>query len=101
MRDGGRFFRRGAGAVGILLLAGLGYAGWVLGEAAAGYTAKVLCSCVFVSERDPGWCLREDLGAYGWVPTSVDRKSRTTTATAFFVRRARAEFRERLGCALR
>ncbi|HTF32619.1 MAG TPA: hypothetical protein VK714_02830 [Myxococcota bacterium] len=75
---------------------------WRGGEIVSGYTAKALCSCVFVSGRDTASCLREDLGAYtGLFEAHVDFAGRVVDTRALLVRGARAEYHDGLGCTLR
>lgn len=74
---------------------------WRLGEAAAGYTAKVLCSCVFVSGRPEAGCIEDDAGAPArFVSARVDRDARTASARAWIGPTASAAFRPGLGCTL-
>ena len=70
------------------------------GKMSAGYAAKSLCSCVFVANRQPDDCLREELGDYGFVETRLDRAARTTEARSLVLGHARAEYLGPLGCTL-
>jgi hypothetical protein len=75
---------------------------WRGGEIVSGYTAKMLCSCVFVSGRDAASCLREDLGGYtGFFEARVDFTGRAVDSSALLVGSARAEYHDGLGCTLR
>ena len=40
------------------------------------YTAKRMCSCVFIAHRDPSSVLRDELGKYGYINTDIDYKTR-------------------------
>jgi hypothetical protein len=84
----------------VALLGRLGWQGWVGGGVAAAYSAKVFCSCVFVSQRDAASCRSEELSFFPFVETEIDRDSRTVVATAFWIRHARAGFQDGLGCTL-
>lgn len=68
------------------------------------YKAKVLCSGVFVSGRDPQEVLADleidDLAILRHVDVSIDRTMKSVTASALGVVRRQAVYRERLGCAL-
>ncbi len=67
-----------------------------------GYTAKVLCSAVFVSGREPVDVLATDLEMMQkWpVRTEVDDDRRTVTASMAGLFRRTAVYREGLGCTL-
>lgn len=85
----------------VLALGAAGYYAWASGEILAGYTAKTLCTCVFVAGRDPSSCLEQELGAYRSLMTAtIDRETRAVHTRALLVRRAHARFRDNLGCAL-
>ncbi len=100
-----RTARRIVGGVALfaaLLLFVFAWLAWRGGEIISGYTAKVLCSCVFVSGRDATSCLHEDLGTYaGLFEAHVDFAGRAVNSRALLVRRARAEYHDGLGCTLR
>jgi hypothetical protein len=101
----GRTARRIAGAAALFAVLALGVASWLAlraGEIVSGYTAKALCSCVFVSGRDAASCLREDLATYaGLFEAHVDLAHRAVDSRALLLSGARAEYDERVGCALR
>lgn len=88
-----------AAAIGLAVL--VGTALWRAGEAVAGYTAKVLCSCVFVSGRAEASCLAGDGGTVArFAVAHVDRTARAATARAVIGPSARATLRPGRGCAL-
>jgi len=68
----------------------------------SGHKAKVLCSDVFVSKRDPASILREDLaGDYQgnrYFQTKIDYEDRSVTASSFGLAKRKAVFRPGLGC---
>jgi CubicO group peptidase (beta-lactamase class C family) len=93
----------GLGLALLLLLAGVAY--FLLVEVApigAGYKAKMLCSYLFVSNRELESVLSNDLEPFnpllGFVDADVDRDSKTVTATAFGLVERRAVFHDCLGC---
>lgn len=83
-----------------LVLGAGGYYAWRGAGILAGFGAKVLCSCVFVTGREPAACFAEELGAYPMLGGTVDRTRGSVTVAAFGVRRARARFQRDLGCTL-
>ena len=93
---------RGVAFLATLALVVLAWLAWRGGEIVSGYTAKMLCSCVFVSGRDTSSCLREDLGGYaGFFEARVDLSGRSVDSRALLLGEARAEYHDRLGCTLR
>jgi CubicO group peptidase (beta-lactamase class C family) len=67
------------------------------------YTAKMLCSGVFVSEREPQSLLgtdlsADDLAALRYIEAHIDRESREVTATFFKLGTRKAVYREGCGC---
>jgi len=65
-----------------------------------GYTAKIMCSSVFVSGRDPVDIANVDLLATKAYPISfnVDRENKEVVASVFGLFASRAVYREGLGC---
>ncbi|PCJ85584.1 MAG: serine hydrolase [Flavobacteriales bacterium] len=87
----------------IALLIGLSYGIYYLKNAlpiATGYSAKILCSCVFLSERNENSCLEQDLSKFGIVTTQVDYEEKTVSATVHGFAERTAIYREGLGCTL-
>jgi hypothetical protein len=71
-------------------------------EIAAGYAAKMMCSCLFVAGRDAGSCLHEELGAYeSLLSVDVEPEAGAVTVSSLLVASARAEHDAALGCTLR
>ncbi len=72
------------------------------GPVGTGYTAKILCSSVFVSGREPGDVLDVDLEfvkSYG-ISAQADREDKTTSASIMGLVKRRAAYRPGLGCTL-
>jgi CubicO group peptidase (beta-lactamase class C family) len=90
------------------LLAVLGYGGWWLAQAApigTAYAAKVLCSSVFVSGRDPQQVVENDILADNHpllrlVQARVDSARRRTSATFLGFALRQAQYRPGFGCTL-
>ncbi len=83
----------------------IGYVGYFLHQAGpigTGYTAKVLCSSVFVSDRNPNAVLNEDLAiTKGYmVGAKVNREDKSVTASLLGLFKRKAIFRKGLGCTL-
>jgi len=104
----GRLLRRGGAALGILLAAALAWL-WAappeLVRVGAGYSAKIVCSSVFISARDAHQVLQQDVQAPGHpllrlMRVSVDREARVVRAGLFgFAGGGLAVAREGTGCA--
>lgn len=89
----------------LLACVGLAYVVWRFELIAAGYVAKILCSGVFLSQRDPDWILREDLDPrrfpiFRTITVDIDAVRRRVTARACGVVRRTAVFRPGLGATL-
>jgi len=83
----------------------LGYVLWRFGCVAAGYKAKILCSGLFVSHRDPDQILNEELDScrsplLRTVAVEIDSERQRVTADVCGVIRRTAVFRPGLGCTL-
>lgn len=94
--------------VALLLVTGLGYGAYLLSQLApigAAYTAKILCSSVFVSGRVVEDVIREDLVADNHpllhlIRPAVDTTRRIATATFLGMARREARYRPGLGCTI-
>lgn len=88
----------------VLAVAALGYGGYygyTYASIGAGYAAKAVCSCVFVSGRSLESVVAEDLYAVKGIATSeVDRANRTATTRVLGIASKTAAYREGLGCTL-
>ena len=75
-----------------------------LASIGAAYKAKMLCSGVFVSGREPQALLTDlevdDLAMLRYVSASIDRAEESVTATVLGVVSRHAVYRDGLGCAL-
>jgi CubicO group peptidase (beta-lactamase class C family)/uncharacterized membrane protein YkvA (DUF1232 family) len=110
--DGTRPRSRIAAAVIVALwavaLAGLGWGGWYawrVAHVATGFTAKTVCSGVFVSGRTPEAVLAEDIATYrnpalAPVRVEVDRARGVATARLLGFAERQAVHRDGLGCTL-
>jgi len=68
-----------------------------------GYKAKILCSGIFVSHREPGSILSEDLSyppELGIAKTKINYEDRSVTASVYGLMKREAVYREGLGCTL-
>ncbi len=86
-------------AVGILLIFGVNYA-WKSLPIATGYSAKIMCSCVFLSDREKDAILDTDLSSFDRVDINVNYLDSTVTAKVMGLAERTAVFREGLGCTL-
>jgi CubicO group peptidase (beta-lactamase class C family) len=69
-----------------------------MASVAAAYKAKILCSAVFVSKRDPADVQKQELAAFPF-PAKIDYENKTVTVTVGFgMPDEVAIFREGLGC---
>lgn len=89
----------------ILLLGGLLYGiryAWVSFPVMSGFTAKNMCSCVFVAGREPASVAAEELGSFplSLAKYTIDKNDRSVTATVFGMAKKKAIYREGLGCTL-
>ncbi len=93
----------------VILVAGV--AGWLyfappeLIRVGAGYSAKIVCSNVFIAGRDPEEVLAVDVQApghwlLGYIDAEVDDEERSVSAGLFGIfGKSRAVYRDGLGCA--
>jgi CubicO group peptidase (beta-lactamase class C family) len=87
----------------LALVALAGYEGQRLAGVGGAFTAKYLCSAVFVGGRDPDEVARVDIPAFrsavlGLVDWRVDAATRSATADIFSFGRREARYRPGLGC---
>ena len=68
----------------------------------SGYSAKNMCSCVFIGGMTEQQVLNEDLGygLFNWASNQVDRNKKQVKSSVFGLQEQTAVFRENLGCAL-
>lgn len=81
----------------VLVSAAVGLTALPIGGA---YAAKILCSALFVSGRDPGPVIEQDLAKFFFVDTEIDRAAGEVHGHVRGLGRRTAIFRERLGCTL-
>jgi hypothetical protein len=92
--------------VGILILvAVVGLGAWLhvptLIQIGPGYSADMMCGCVFISGRTPESCSRDlDPLAGKLVSVQVDTGGRSVTARAIGVVRRTARYRDGYGCGI-
>jgi CubicO group peptidase (beta-lactamase class C family) len=67
---------------------------------ATAYSAKRLCSCTFVSNREPKAVLQEELKWYRYVHLDTDYDRKKVTGSILGVAKRTAVYREGLGCTL-
>jgi CubicO group peptidase (beta-lactamase class C family) len=85
----------------LVLIGGAGY--FVMTQIApigTAYTAKRMCSCVFLSHREAASVLAEELKPYGYVNLRVDPDRKTVTGSILGMAERTAVYREGLGCTL-
>ena len=86
-------------AVLVLLVIGVNYA-WKALPIATGYSAKIMCSCVFLSNREEASIIQQDLSSFDAVDINVNYLDSTVTAKVMGMATRTAVFREGLGCTL-
>ena len=79
----------------------LGNYGYQMATIAAGYNAKTMCSCVFVSRRTAQSVIDQDIAvsAASFINTKVDIKDQSATASILGISR-KAIYRKGIGCTL-
>ena len=84
-----------------VLAYGIRYA-WVSFPIMSGFTAKNMCSCVFVGGRQPASVEAEELSSFplSLAAYKVDSVNRTVTSTVFGMAKKKAIYREGYGCTL-
>jgi CubicO group peptidase (beta-lactamase class C family) len=84
-----------------LVLAGCGgFLAWKSARIGTAYAAKVLCSAVFISGRDPEAVRAEELGKYPIIDTEIDMGEKSVTASVLGLADRTAVYREGLGATL-
>ncbi|MEM6344796.1 MAG: serine hydrolase [Bacteroidota bacterium] len=86
-------------ALGLILAGALIIGGNIFAPIGTAYSAKIMCSCVFVSGRQPASVEKQDLSAYWYISNEVDPQQKTVKSSLAFWERT-AIFREGLGCTL-
>lgn len=89
----------------LLVVAALVYAvryAWLSFPIMSGFTAKNMCSCVFVGGREPGSVAQEELADFplSLAKYKIDKVDRSVTATVFGMAKKKAVYRDGLGCTL-
>lgn len=76
--------------------------GWRAFPIMSGYSAKDMCSCVFVAGRDPESIIQNELGNFplSLASVQVNRSDSSATSSVFGLARRKAIFRKGLGCTL-
>lgn len=64
------------------------------------YTARSLCSCVFVQGRDIAACYGDMIGAVEQIPVKIDREAEVVRTSIFGVLKGSAVHVEGRGCYL-
>jgi len=85
--------------VALSLLFGIYYV-WKALPIYTAYSAKIMCSCAFISDRDQASVLAEDLSAFGMVKLNVNYLDSMVVADVMGLGRRTAVFRKGLGCTL-
>ena len=81
------------------LLYGIYYA-WMALPVYTGYSAKTMCSCTFISDREQASILAQDLSSFGMVDLNVNYLDSTVIASVKGLAERTAVFRKGLGCSL-
>ncbi|MFK7922482.1 MAG: serine hydrolase domain-containing protein [Bacteroidia bacterium] len=86
-------------AFGLTLVGLVIIGGSIFAPIGTGYSAKIMCSCVFVSARTPASVEAKDLSAYWYVNNTVDQAQKSVSSRLLFWEQT-AVYREGLGCTL-
>jgi len=89
-----------AGVLAGSLFAAGAYGGLRASAVGTSYGAKILCSAVFVANRDSALAIAQDLALFSFVQTEVDREAKAVHASLRGLTPRTAIYREGLGCAL-
>ncbi len=82
-----------------MILYGIYYA-WDALPIYTAYSAKIMCSCVFISDREQSSVLAEDLSLFGMADLNVNYLDSTVTSDVMGLAPRAAVFRRGLGCTL-
>jgi len=91
--------------VALILFIGIGYLffdNYPKLNIVSAYSAKKMCSCTFIADRDQASIQTEDLGN-GFLSlssTKIDRENKRVTSSVFWLQSRTAEYRGKLGCVL-
>jgi hypothetical protein len=83
-----------------MILVGGGLLGLPALGVATGYSAKMICSCVFVAGRSAKACSTQDLPGLGWIDVSVDTTSQEVRSSVLGLQPQRARYTDGFGCTL-
>ena len=102
-KPGRPWLRRLAGAVALLLVAGLVFVGWTLsrlGPVAVGYPAKIVCSETFLADRQLDAIVGDMVKSpiLDYLDIAVDPEAESVEVSLLGVFSERAVFRDGLGC---
>ena len=87
--------------IAVLLLGYALYYGWQVVAIGTAYKAKVLCSGIFISKRNPENILKEDLGGIlSIIDSKIDCEGSSVTTSFPGIPSQQAIFRDGLGCTL-
>ncbi|WNJ18940.1 serine hydrolase [Pontibacter sp. G13] len=67
---------------------------------ASSYSAKIMCSCVFVGDRNPEEVQVQELANLFYTQSEVNREAKTVTSSVYGLKKRTAIYREGLGCTL-
>ena len=89
------------GSIGFLFFLYAFYYGWQVAAIGMAYKAKVLCSSVYISNRNPQDVMREELGGIiNIIDADIDFDTKSVTTSLFGFPNQRAVYRKQLGCTL-
>jgi len=84
----------------LLIILYAGHYAWSALPIYTGYSAKTMCSCAFISDREQSSILLEELSAFKMANTEVNYLDSTVTSDVMGLAHRVAVFREGLGCTL-
>jgi CubicO group peptidase (beta-lactamase class C family) len=94
--------RRILSIIGLILLLIIVYYAWISLPIISGYSAKLMCTCAYVSGRDKEDIDSTDLGEipFNLAPTTLHAEDSSVTASVLGLARQKAIYRSGLGCTL-